>query len=146
MPPPMMKKIADAAPAAFVVLGSSAILVGELRHAQTVERLERVLPPPWTVCWLITILLGSIAVVVGISLRSRIGEVNRPQIWGQGLELGGNLAVGSMFVIYAVVLDVLFPFWVIFPSLCWFGALASTFLGPWAVIVRDIIRAHREPR
>jgi hypothetical protein len=141
----MLKKIADAAPAAFVTLGSGAILIGALRHSQTVERLEEVLPPPWAVSWLITVFVGSIAVVVGVSLRSRVGKIGRPQIWGQGLELFGNFAVGSMFLVYALILFAQFPFWSIFPSLCWFGALASTFFGPWAVIVRDIIRAHREP-
>lgn len=139
----MMKKIADMAPASFVALGSGAILFGALRHSQTVERLEEILPPPWAVVWLITIFLGSIAVVVGVSLRSRTGKVGRPQIWGQGLELAGNLAAGSMFVVYAVILNAQFPFWTIFPSLCWFGALSSAFFGPWAVIVRDLIRAHR---
>jgi Ca2+/Na+ antiporter len=143
--PTVMKKIADAAPAVFVVLGSGSILIGIFRHSQTIERLNEVLTWPWSAVWLATIFLGSIALLVGISLRSRTGKVGRPQIWGQGLELAGNLAVGSMFIVYAVVLNAQYSFWNIFPSLCWFGALSAAFFGPWAIIVRDIVRAHREP-
>ena len=141
----MMKKIADALPAAFVAVGSGAILLGQFRHSRTIQQLITVLTWPWSLMWVATIFLGSIAVVVGVSLRSRKGEIGRPQVIGQGLELAGNLAAGSMFVVYAVILNAQFPIEMIFPSLCWFGALASTFLGPWLVIVRDIIRAHRRP-
>jgi hypothetical protein len=140
----MMKKIADMLPAVFTGVGSGAILTSTTFHySQTVQRVVTIIDWPWSMVWLATIFAGSAGVIVGISLRSRHGKIGRPQIWGQGLELAGNLAVGSMFVVYALILNAQFPFWMIFPSLCWFGALASTFLGPWAVIVRDIIRAHR---
>lgn len=141
----MIKKIADAAPATFVALGSCYILGGAIGEAQTMDRLNRVLPWPWSCWWVAMIFLGSICVVVGVCLRSRNpAENGRPQDVGQGLELFGDSLVGSMFLVYMLVLVVQFPFPAIFPSMCWFLALASTFWGPFAVIVRDIVRAHRE--
>jgi hypothetical protein len=142
----MLKKISDAAPAAFIALGSTSILFGVFRESQTIERLTEVLTWPFSVLWLVMLTLGSVADIVGICLRSRVGKVGRPQTIGQGLEMFGTFAVGSMFVAYACVLAAQFPTWSIFPSLCWFGALASAFLGPWIVIVRDIVRAHRNPK
>jgi hypothetical protein len=139
----MLKKIADAAPAAFIALGSGSILSGLFDRSQTIERVQEVLPYPWSIFWLSMMVLGSLAVVAGICLRSRIGENGRKQDIGQGLELAGNFAVGSGFLVYALVLEAIFPFWTIFPSLCWFLALASCFYGPFVVIVRDIGRAHQ---
>jgi hypothetical protein len=140
----MLKKIADAAPAAFIATGSGSILLGIFGQSQTIERVQEVLPYPWSIFWLTMMVLGSLAIVVGVCLRSRTGKNGRPQDVGQGLELAGNFAVGSGFFVYAMVINALFPFWSIFPSLCWFCALASCFYGPFVVIVRDIVRAHRQ--
>jgi hypothetical protein len=142
----VLRKIADAAPATFIAAGAGSILFGFFRDAQTLERLNTVLPFPWSVFWLVMMFLGSIAIAVGIFLRSTdpLTEPGRPQVVGQGLELFGSFAVGSMFFVYSLVLLASIPFWSIFPSLCWFWALASSFYGPFAVIVRDIVRAHRK--
>lgn len=140
----MIKKVADMAPATFVALGSGSILIGAAVGSQTMDRLEEVLSWPFSVYWVSMIFLGSAATVVGVALRSRDPLKNgRPQDVGQGLELFGNFTVGSMFLIYMLILAVQYPLLAIFPSLCWFLALASTFWGPFAVIVRDVVRAHR---
>jgi len=143
----VLRKIADAAPATFVTLGSGYIIGGGLAGTQTMDRLNEVLSWPWSIWWVAMIFLGGISLVVGVALRSRDPAKNgRPQDIGQGLELFGNSLVGSMFLVYMLVLAVQYPLLAIFPSLCWFLALASTFWGPFAVIVRDIGRAHRRER
>ena len=140
----MIKKVADAAPATFVALGSGYILGGTVARTATMDRLNEVLSWPWSVWWCAAIFLGALCVVVGVTLRSRDPLKNgRPQDIGQGLELFGDSLVGSMFLVYMLVLAAQYPVLMIFPSLCWFLALASAFWGPFWVIVRDIVRAHR---
>lgn len=140
----MIKKVADAAPATFVTLGSGYILGGAVANTTTMDRLNQVLPWPWSAWWVAMIFIGGSCVIAGVCLRSRDPLKNgRPQDVGQGLELFGNSLVGSMFLVYMLILAAQFPVWTIIPSLCWFLALAATFWGPFAVIVRDIIRAHR---
>lgn len=140
----MLKKVAAASPAAFIALGSGYILAADAINTQTMDRLEEILSWPWSVFWVVMVCLGAAGVVVGVALRSRDPAKNgRPQDIGQALELFGNSLVGSMFLVYMLVLAAQFPLLTIFPSLCWFMALASGFWGPFAVIIRDIYRAHR---
>ena|SRR5215217_785117 len=142
----MMKKISDAAPAAFLSVASVAVLAGFLNESMALQRIEEVLPWPWSVAWLISLLAGAMAVLLGVSFRSRKGKHGKLQDIGQALELGGYPLVGGALIAYDLVLLGGFPLGRVFLSVCFMLALASAFLGPWLVLIRDLVRAWRYPK
>lgn len=137
----MMKRISDALPSALIAVGTGSVLGG---FAQTSSSIERVLPYPASIFWIIALFVGSLAVIAGVCLRTR--KPSRRGIWGQGLELVGLGLVGGMMITYAAALWSQFGFGTSWLSIVFMVALGSVFLGPWAVIVGDLVVASHTPR
>ena len=140
----MMQRIADSLPATIIALASGAVLA---QLAPGSESIEHVLAYPLSVYWLISILVGSLTVVVGVWFRpspreTRLGEVPRRAVVGQGLEFAGNAVAGGMLTVYAVVLLAAGGM-TSFLAVCFMLALSSAYLGPWLVIIRDLYRARQ---
>jgi hypothetical protein len=138
----MMKRIADALPAAVIGIASGSVLFNT--HLMS-GAIDRVLPPPAGTLWLLALLLGAVSVVTGICLRT-IRETRRRDV-GQGLELVGLSLLGGMMLTYATALAAsatggLFgPSWL---AILFIVSLAVAFLGPWGVILRELFRARHK--
>jgi len=137
----MLKKISDAVSAALIGLASALVLIDAIPSSMAIARIEQVINYPWSVVWLWALLAGTLAIVIGISLRSRKGKHGKLQEVGQGLELGGYPLAGGAIVTYAAVLMVQLTFATAGMSVLFMFSLASVFLGPWAVLLRDLYRA-----
>jgi hypothetical protein len=137
----MLKKISDAAPAALLGLASTLVLTDAIPSSMAIARIEQVINYPWSIVWLWALLFGALAIVVGVSFRSRKGKHGRLQEVGQGLEVGGYPLVGGALVTYAAVLMVQLTFATAGMSVLFMFSLASVFIGPWAVLLRDLYRA-----
>jgi hypothetical protein len=73
-----MKTISDAAPAAFIAAASAFVAVGATSDSAALERIQQ-LSWPWWLVWILTLLLGSIMVVVVLSGRLGTSPTQRPK-------------------------------------------------------------------
>lgn len=94
-----------------------------------------------SIIWVWMLFLSCMALIVGVWLRTPHHSEGR--VIGLGIELGAGFIAGGMPLIYAIAIGFAVGWGVGFLSICFMLALASAFLGPWAVMLLTSMRAAK---